>query len=38
MSTVRIALANLEWSFGGFTVCDGMDPDGNVLQFREPTR
>jgi catechol 2,3-dioxygenase-like lactoylglutathione lyase family enzyme len=25
-----------EWSFGGFRVCDGLDPEGNVVQFREP--
>ena len=25
-----------QWSFQGFTVCDGLDPEGNVLQFREP--
>jgi catechol 2,3-dioxygenase-like lactoylglutathione lyase family enzyme len=25
-----------EWSFQGFTVCDGLDPEGNVIQFREP--
>jgi catechol 2,3-dioxygenase-like lactoylglutathione lyase family enzyme len=24
-----------EWSFQGFTVCDGLDPEGNVIQFRE---
>jgi predicted enzyme related to lactoylglutathione lyase len=24
-----------EWSFGGVTVCDGVDPEGNVIQFRE---
>ena len=24
-----------EWSFRGFTVCDGLDPEGNVIQFRE---
>lgn len=24
-----------EWSFNGFTVCDGLDPEGNVIQFRE---
>jgi catechol 2,3-dioxygenase-like lactoylglutathione lyase family enzyme len=23
-----------EWSFQGFTVCDGLDPEGNVIQFR----
>jgi len=24
------------WTFQGFTVCDGLDPEGNVLQFRQP--
>ena len=24
-----------EWSFQGFKVCDGLDPEGNVIQFRE---
>jgi catechol 2,3-dioxygenase-like lactoylglutathione lyase family enzyme len=24
-----------EWSFDGLTVCDGLDPEGNVIQFRE---
>src|SRR5262245_11747788 len=24
-----------EWSFSGVTVCDGLDPEGNVIQFRE---
>jgi catechol 2,3-dioxygenase-like lactoylglutathione lyase family enzyme len=24
-----------EWSFQGMTVCDGLDPEGNVIQFRE---
>ena len=24
-----------QWSFRGATVCDGLDPEGNVLQFRE---
>jgi predicted enzyme related to lactoylglutathione lyase len=24
-----------EWSFNGVTVCDGVDPEGNVVQFRE---
>jgi len=24
-----------EWSFNGVTVCDGMDPEGNVVQFHE---
>ena len=27
-----------EWSFQGFTVCDGYDPEGNVIQFREQVR
>jgi catechol 2,3-dioxygenase-like lactoylglutathione lyase family enzyme len=26
--------ADKEWSFDGFTVCDGLDPEGNVIQFR----
>lgn len=25
-----------EWSFQGMRVCDGHDPEGNVVQFREP--
>jgi len=24
-----------EWSFHGVPVCDAMDPEGNVIQFRE---
>ena len=24
-----------EWSFNGVPVCDGMDPEGNIIQFRE---
>jgi catechol 2,3-dioxygenase-like lactoylglutathione lyase family enzyme len=24
-----------EWAFQGFTVCDGLDPEGNVIQFRQ---
>ena len=24
-----------EWSFNGARVCDGLDPEGNVIQFRE---
>jgi hypothetical protein len=24
-----------EWRFSGATVCDGVDPEGNVIQFRE---
>ena len=27
--------ADTEWSFNGVTVCDGLDPEGNVIQFRE---
>jgi catechol 2,3-dioxygenase-like lactoylglutathione lyase family enzyme len=27
--------ADQEWSFNGVTVCDGLDPEGNVIQFRE---
>jgi catechol 2,3-dioxygenase-like lactoylglutathione lyase family enzyme len=27
--------ADHEWSFNGVTVCDGLDPEGNVIQFRE---
>ncbi len=27
--------ADQEWSFNGGTVCDGLDPEGNVIQFRE---
>jgi len=26
-----------EWTFQGMTVCDGLDPEGNVVQFRELT-
>lgn len=25
-----------EWAARGFRACDGVDPEGNVLQFREP--
>src|SRR5262245_23569441 len=27
--------ADREWSFNGVAVCDGLDPEGNVIQFRE---
>jgi predicted enzyme related to lactoylglutathione lyase len=27
-----------EWQFRGFRVCDGHDPEGNVVQFRERVR
>lgn len=26
----------LAWEFGAFRVCDGHDPEGNPIQFREP--
>ena len=26
---------DLEWTFQGYRVCDGHDPEGNVVQFRE---
>jgi catechol 2,3-dioxygenase-like lactoylglutathione lyase family enzyme len=25
-----------EWDGGGYRACDGYDPEGNVVQFREP--
>ena len=27
--------ADREWSFNGVPVCDGLDPEGNVIQFRQ---
>jgi len=27
-----------EWSFNGVSVCDAVDPEGNVIQFRESVR
>ena len=27
-----------EWSFNGILVCDALDPEGNVIQFRETSR
>ena len=30
--------ADQQWSFNGVTVCDGVDPEGNVIQFRELVR
>jgi predicted enzyme related to lactoylglutathione lyase len=27
--------AGKEWVFNGCKVCDGLDPEGNVIQFRE---
>lgn len=29
--------AETEWRFHGNTVCDGSDPEGNVIQFRAPS-
>lgn len=31
----RINAARHEWRFGASRVCDGLDPDGNVIQLRE---
>src|SRR5262245_44834855 len=31
----RMEPADQEWSFDGVKVCDGLDPEGNVIQFRE---
>ncbi len=31
----RLLPAAREWSFQGMRVCDGHDPEGNVVQFRE---
>lgn len=30
-----LAPESMEWSAGSFNACDGFDPEGNVLQFRE---
>ena len=27
-----------EWRFRGYRVCDGVDPDGNIIQLRERER
>ncbi len=27
-----------EWSFNGVAVCDAVDPEGNIIQFRVQTR
>jgi hypothetical protein len=27
-----------EWSFNGILVCDALDPEGHVIQFREAGR
>ena len=28
--------AHEEWAARGFRACEGVDPDGNVIQFRQP--
>jgi predicted enzyme related to lactoylglutathione lyase len=30
--------ADAEWQARGFRACDGFDPEGNVIQFRETAR
>lgn len=30
----RINAAEHEWRFGAYKVCDGLDPDGNIIQLR----
>jgi hypothetical protein len=30
--------ADHEWSFNGVRVCDGLDPEGNVIPFREQSQ
>jgi catechol 2,3-dioxygenase-like lactoylglutathione lyase family enzyme len=30
--------ARHEWRFGAYLVCDGLDPEGNVIQVRERLR
>jgi predicted enzyme related to lactoylglutathione lyase len=32
----RLAPAEREWEARGFRACDGVDPEGNVVQFRVP--
>lgn len=32
----KVDAVEREWRFGRFTVCDGHDPEGNVIQLREP--
>jgi predicted enzyme related to lactoylglutathione lyase len=31
----RLQPADQEWSARGFRACEGVDPEGNVIQFRE---
>jgi predicted enzyme related to lactoylglutathione lyase len=47
IGTARSAAARLggelnppecEWEFQGYRVCDGYDPEGNIVQFRENRR
>lgn len=32
----RLNAERHEWRYGDHRVCDGLDPDGNVIQLREP--
>jgi hypothetical protein len=34
----RLRPADAEWEARGFRACDGVDPEGNVIQFREAAR
>ncbi len=34
----KINSASTEWEAGNFRACDGFDPEGNVIQFRESRR
>ncbi len=34
----QIDASAAEWSFGGLTHCDGVDPEGNVIQLVSPER
>jgi catechol 2,3-dioxygenase-like lactoylglutathione lyase family enzyme len=34
----QVDAAEHEWLFRGSLVCDGYDPEGNVVQLREPVR
>jgi predicted enzyme related to lactoylglutathione lyase len=31
----QLSPSEREWTFQGYKVCDGFDPEGNVVQFRE---
>lgn len=32
----RLQPQDKEWAWRGCRICDGVDPEGNVVQFREP--